>query len=172
MQRCVRTDPSFYSISIRLSSRVATFYLIRYILQNGKKYTNLQQNYQMALKCANIFKSKALLNLPKLWYLARKYTIWQPCCLGWKSVPLLQNSDWRAHVEVLRSIVIRLGKDSGWGKIQGAWNYNQYRCTSNKSFDELEDFLHMACNRLFYETVEIRNQFFSIFSFKQVNFFI
>jgi hypothetical protein len=33
----------------------------------------------MAMKYTNIFQSKALQNLPKLVFLVRKQTIWQPC---------------------------------------------------------------------------------------------
>jgi hypothetical protein len=32
----------------------------------------------MAIKCINIFQSKALKKLPKLGFLVGKYTIWQP----------------------------------------------------------------------------------------------
>jgi hypothetical protein len=35
--------------------------------------------FQMAIKCINIFQSKAPQNLPKLWFLVWKQTIWQPC---------------------------------------------------------------------------------------------
>jgi hypothetical protein len=50
------------------------------------KFTKWSQNipsvrkiFQMAIKCIDIFQSKALHNLPKLRFLVWKYTIWQPC---------------------------------------------------------------------------------------------
>jgi hypothetical protein len=33
----------------------------------------------MAIKYINMFHSKAFQNIPKLWLLFRKHTIWQPC---------------------------------------------------------------------------------------------
>jgi hypothetical protein len=33
----------------------------------------------MTIKCKPIFHSKALQNIPKMGFLVRKYTIWQPC---------------------------------------------------------------------------------------------
>jgi hypothetical protein len=60
------------------------------IYQNGEKYANLSQHYQMTInytKWRKMFQttikytnhSKALQNLPKLIFLVSKYTIWQPC---------------------------------------------------------------------------------------------
>jgi hypothetical protein len=47
--------------------------------QNVGKYIKLSQHYQMAIKY--IFHSKALQILPKLGFLVRKRTIWQPWIL-------------------------------------------------------------------------------------------
>jgi hypothetical protein len=43
-----------------------------YIILNGRKI------FQIVKKYNNIFHSKALQNLPKLGFLVRKQTIWQP----------------------------------------------------------------------------------------------
>jgi hypothetical protein len=37
------------------------------------------QLLQMAIKLTKIFRSKAFPNIPKVGFLACKYTIWQPC---------------------------------------------------------------------------------------------
>jgi hypothetical protein len=61
------------------------------IFQNGEKLPNAHnitnstssipnglKTFQRTIKYTNIFHSKALQNLPKLGFLVRKYTIWQP----------------------------------------------------------------------------------------------
>jgi hypothetical protein len=51
---------------------------------NGRKL------YQMLIKHTNIFNRNSLQNLPKLGFLIRKYTIWQP----WKALLHLRTSIW------------------------------------------------------------------------------
>jgi hypothetical protein len=50
---------------------------------NGPKFSSDYKMYKMTIKYVgtytNIFLSKALQNVPKLEFLVRKYTIWQPC---------------------------------------------------------------------------------------------
>jgi hypothetical protein len=74
----------------RAGIRVARFFLV-HDTKTGKMYqmntkcTKWSKNiptvckiFQMAIKCINIFQSRALQNLPKLGFWARKETIWQP----------------------------------------------------------------------------------------------
>jgi hypothetical protein len=49
--------------------------------QRAKLYTKMALKYQMAIKCAKMFHPKTFLNIPKLAFLVRKNTIWQPCLL-------------------------------------------------------------------------------------------
>jgi hypothetical protein len=55
-------------------------YQIIHKLPNGPKICtpNGSNIFQLAIKCTNTFQSEALQNLPKLEYLVRKDTIWQP----------------------------------------------------------------------------------------------
>jgi hypothetical protein len=63
-----------------LVSRVARF-LLEQQTKVGNKITKMALKYQMAIKCAKMFHPKTFLNIPKLAFLVRKNTIWQPCLL-------------------------------------------------------------------------------------------
>jgi hypothetical protein len=77
--------------SVNLSARVARFFLTQYT-KTGKtdqiaaKLPNGNKMFQMAVvyykrpkNITNLLHSEALQNLPKLVFLVRKNTIWQPC---------------------------------------------------------------------------------------------
>jgi hypothetical protein len=51
---------------------------VKTITECPLKIPNGSKLFQMVIKYTNIFDSKALQNIPKLGFLVRKYTIWQP----------------------------------------------------------------------------------------------
>jgi hypothetical protein len=70
------------SFALKRAARVARFFLAQYTKTGRNRYTKLPLNYKMAIKFpnersifqndvvyANLFRSKSLLNLPKLGFL-------------------------------------------------------------------------------------------------------
>jgi hypothetical protein len=94
-------------LTVRTISRVARFFLVK--IPKCRKCTKWQQNLpngnklcipdcrkriQLAIKCTKLIRSKVLIKIFKLGFLAWKHTIWQP----WQSVESFSDANFLSPI--------------------------------------------------------------------------